>query len=118
MGSYLIVDGKENNTKSISYPMIDLMRDILPEKNSLSGEDAFALTTREMATLLYNTTQLLKDDELLESYMEKHRECYDVKDATIEDVKDTISYIHRLFAEVLSEMVYDDKRTIVCEWSG
>lgn len=31
MGYYLVFNGKENNTKSISYPMGAIIRDVLPK---------------------------------------------------------------------------------------
>lgn len=116
LGRYLIVDGKENNTKIISYPMINLFREIFPEKKSLSGEDAFAFTRKEVAAILNNSTQLLKDDELLKQYIDKHSDDYGIKGEEFKDIKEIFERIQRDFAEILADMVFHDRRCICCEW--
>lgn len=115
MGSYLIIDGKENNTKSISYPMIDLMREILPEKKSLHGERVFAMTKEEVAKILYGITEILRDEWSLKDYIDNHSEEYGMAD-DFKEIKENFEWIHRCFAKTLSEMVICDKGKIFCEW--
>ena len=116
MGRYLIVDGKENNTKIISYSMINLFREIFPEKKSLSGEDVFAFTQKEVAAILNNSTQLIKDDELLKQYIDKHSDDYGINDKKFEDIRETFIWIQICFSEILSNMVFYDRSAICCEW--
>lgn len=115
MGSYLIVDGKQNNSKSISYPMIDLMREMLPEKKSLNGERVFAMTQEETAKVLYGLTDILSDEWSLKDYVDNHSEEYGMND-DFEEIKENFEWIHRCFSKVLSEMVMLEKRNILCEW--
>ncbi len=116
MGSYLVVDGKENNTKSTSCSMINLFREIFPEKKSLSGEDVFVFTQREVATILNNSTQLIKDDKLLKQYIIKHSDDYGIKGEKFKYIKEFFEWIQRCFAEILSDMVFNDREYICCEW--
>ncbi len=116
MGSYLVVDGKENNTKSTSCSMINLFREIFPEKRSLSGEDVFAFTQSEVAAILNNSTQLIKDDKLLKQYITKHSDDYGIKGKEFKYIKETFKWIQRCFAEILSDMVFNDRGYICCEW--
>lgn len=115
MGSYLIVDGKENNTKSISYLMINLMREMLPEKKSLHGERVFALTQEEVAEILYGITEILSNEWSLKEYIDTHSEEYGMSD-NFKEIKENFEWIHRCFAKVLSEIIIYDKRNILCEW--
>lgn len=115
VGSYLIVDGKENNSKSISYPMINLMREILPEKKSLYGERVFAMTQDEVAKTLYGITEILNNEWTLKDYIKNHSEEYSMDDE-FEEIKENFEWIHRCFAKILSEMIICDKRNILCEW--
>ena len=115
MGSYLVVDGKKNNTKSISYPMITLLREVLPDKKSLSGEEIFTLTKKEVSIILYNVSELLSDNDLFKKYIEKHSENYGMNES-FEDIKDAFEWIQMCFAKTLSEMTIEDKRFICCEW--
>lgn len=115
MGSYLIVDGKENNSKSISYSMINLMREILPEKKSLNGERVFAMTQDEVAKTLCGITEILSDEWTLKEYIENHSEEYGMDDE-FEEIKENFEWIHKCFAKILSEMIICDKRNILCEW--
>lgn len=115
MGSYLVVDGKENNSKSISYLMIDLMREILTEKKSLYGEKAFAMIQEEVAKVLYGTVELLSSEQTLKEYISNHSEEYGMSN-NFEEIKQVFEWIHRCFSKVLSEMVILEKRNILCEW--
>lgn len=115
MGSYLIVNGKENNTKSISYPMINLLREILPEKKSLFDCNRFTLTKIDVATIVYNTTELLEDDDLLACYINRHSNDYGM-DRDFESIKKVFEYIQRLFAKKISDIVICDNFSIICEW--
>lgn len=115
MGSYLIIDGKENNTKSISYPMINLLRELLTEKKSLHGERVFAMTEEEVAEVLYGATELLSDEYSLKEYIERHSEEYGMDD-DFKEIKENFEWIQRCFAKTLSEMVIYNKNNIVCEW--
>lgn len=115
MGSYLIVDGKENNSTNISYPMIDLLRELLPEKKSLHGEKVFAMTRDEVAVTLYAATELLSDKLELEQYIAGHSESYGMHD-DFEKIKTRFEWIQQCFAKTLSEMILYDKDNIVCMW--
>lgn len=115
MGSYLVIDGKENNSKSISYPMIDLMREILPEKKSLRGEAVFAMAQEEVAKTLYGITGILSNEQTLKEYINNHLEEYGMNN-DFEEIKRNFEWIHRCFSKTLSEMVIYEKRNIICEW--
>lgn len=115
MGSYLVVDGKKNNSKSISYTTIDLMREILPEKKSLNGERAFVMTKEEVAKVLYGITSILIDEWFLEDYINNHSQGYGMRN-NFDEIKEDFEWIHRCFSKVLSEMVMMKKRKILCEW--
>ena len=50
MGSYLVIGEKENNSKKLSCQIINLLREMFPDKRSLfDGERVFALTKEEVA---------------------------------------------------------------------
>ena len=115
MGSYLIVGGKENNSKSISYSMIVLMREILPEKKSLYGEIEFVVKLKEVAKILYGINDILSNEWTLKEYIRSHSGEYGMNN-DFEKIKDDFEWIHRCFAKTLSEMVVCNKKKVVCEW--
>lgn len=115
MGSYLIIDGKQNNTKSISYPMINLIREILPERDDLNGAETFLLTKEEVAGVLYGIAELLGEEGMLEDYIDSHSGDYGMHGG-FREIKGNFGWIHRCFSRVLSEMVICDKKKIVCRW--
>lgn len=115
MGDYLIVDGKENNTKSITHLMVSLMREFLPEKQSLHGERVFAMTQEEVAKTLYRITEILSNNCTLKEYINNHSEEYGINN-DFEEIKENFEWINRCFAKVISEMIICDKRNIICKW--
>lgn len=115
MGSYLVIDGNENNSKSISYSMINIMRGMLPEKKSLNGEIAFAMTQEEVAKVLYGITKILHDKLSLKDYIDNHSEEYGMDDV-FGEIKENFEWIHKCLSKVLSEMVMLEERNILCEW--
>ena len=115
MGDYLIVDGIENNSKCISYPMARLIVAVLPEKDVYSGERSFLLKQKEVADILYIVNELICNDDLLQAYIDKHKGEY-YMNSRFEEVKDVFTTIQQTFAKVLSRMVYFDIDVIVCLW--
>lgn len=115
MGDYLIVDGIENNSKCISYPMAQLIVSVLPKKDVYNEERCFLLKQYEVAAILYTANKLIRDDDLLQSYIDKHKGEYNM-DSGLEEVKYVFTTIQQTFAEVLSKMVYYDNDIIVCQW--
>lgn len=120
MGSYLVVDGRENNSKGISYPMINIMRQILPDKKSLfDGERSFTLEKDEVAKILYNLNLITRDDNTLKNFFETI-DCYGLeKNESFEDKKETVLGIQNCFTDVLCCMIlnYEEERErIICYW--
>ena len=115
MGRYLVVDGIENNSKCISYPMIDLIRNVLSNDKKLFGEDCFVLSQMEVADILYSANNLIGNDDLLKKYIEHNKESYHMN-APFEEIKDVFTSIHYTFSKVLAGMVFYEKKNIICEW--
>ncbi len=110
MGSYLVFNKKENNTKSISYPMATIMRDVLPHTEKEYG---WTLKKKQVAELVSFTLNLLIDDEDLQEYVKLHREDYGF---TKRNFKETMEIIHRDFTETLVEMVVYKMKRIDVRW--
>lgn len=116
MGSYLVVNGYENNSKAISYPMIDLMREVLPDKKSLTGEEVFAMTKTEIAEVLSVCVPLARNEGgITDMYIEQNPDGYGLNKET-DEVMRTFSTIEGILARVLSDMVIEGDNAVVCEW--
>lgn len=115
MGYYLVFNGKENNTKSISYPMGAIIRDVLP-KDMEEDEYGWMLKKKHVAALSKFTMFLLEDDNNLRNYIDDyHKDDYGFDDS-FEEVKETIEWIHNCFVETLIEMVLDKQKYILAKW--
>lgn len=110
MGSYLVFNKKENNTKSISYPMATIIRDVLPNTEKEYG---WTLKKKQVAKLVSFTLELLDDEEILQVYINEHKENYEFN---CEDFRETLKKIHKDFVETLVEMVFQKQKYISVEW--
>lgn len=111
MGSYLVFNKKENNTKSISYPMATIIRDVLPK--DLEKEYGWSLKKKHVAMLVSFTLDLLKDDDNLQEYVNLHTEDYGFGH---NDFQETIKRIHQDFTETLVEMIFNKMKYIDVKW--
>lgn len=114
MGRYLIVDGIENNSKCISYPMARLIGTVYPKKD-VDNDDGFVLNQKEVANVLYSVNKLICDDKFLQNYINYHKDDYNMN-SKFEEIKDVFIIIQQTFAKVLSRMVLNDTPCISCLW--
>lgn len=70
MGSYLVCDHRENNSKVISGLMADIIREVIGDYNSGSGED-WLLTKEDMARLVEFTDLLIQEDGVFKGLLRK-----------------------------------------------
>jgi hypothetical protein len=75
-GYYLNFGGIRNNCKSISSPMANIIREVLPEVEQ-RGHDGWKLKKKHVARLAQFTNMLLNKDKLLENYIESHKNGFD-----------------------------------------
>lgn len=116
MGSYLEFDDKENNSKSISYPIATIIREVLPDKeNPNEYTHGWILKRKHVAALAMFTTNLLADDDVLRTYIARHKDEYGFKD-DFETVKKRIQEIHNIFTTTLIEMVLEKHKRIEAIW--
>lgn len=113
MGSYLMFDRRENNTKSISYLMAAIIRDVL--SNVSEKEYGWRLKKKHVACLISFTIELTDQDELLQSYIDSHENVYGLKDEFIE-VKNRMWWIHKCFVETLVSMILNKEKYIMAKW--
>lgn len=114
MGSYLNFGGIENNCKSISYPMANIIRDVLPEVEQ-NGHDGWKLKKKHVAKLAKFTNMLLNEDGLLENYIDNHKNDYGFDD-TVEKIEERFKQIHHDFTTALIDMVINKKKYICAKW--
>lgn len=116
MGSYLEFADKENNSKSISYPMSTIIREVLPGKeNPNKYIHGWILKRKHVAALAMFTTNLLADDDVLETYIMSHKEEYGFNN-DFGTIKERIREIHNIFTTTLIEMVLDKRKRIEAIW--
>lgn len=110
MGRYLVFNGRENNSKSVSYPMATIIRDVLPDTEKEYG---WTLKKKQVAKLAAFTMGLLEDNEILQAYIHKHEENYGFDH---KNFRKTIEKIHKDFLITLIEMVIQKQKSIDAEW--
>lgn len=116
MGRYLTVNGIENNAKSISYPMMTLIREICTGNEDVANEEmVFILSTKEVTSILQIVIGLLEDDGLMKEYVAGHFENYGMNQG-LEEVKRVFKQIYTCFEKALSEMNLHDMEEIFCYW--
>lgn len=113
MGSYLVFDRKENNTKSISYLMATIIQDVL--SNVSEKEYGWWLKKKHVASLISFTVDLVDQDELLQSYIDSHEDVYGLKDE-FEEIKNRIWWIYKCFVETLVSMILNKEKYIMVKW--
>lgn len=114
MGYYLNFGGIRNNCKSISSPMADIIREVLPEVEQ-KGYDGWKLKKKHVARLAQFTNMLLNEDGLLENYIENHKNDYGF-DNTFEKLEEHFKQIHHDFTTALIDMVINKKKYIYAKW--
>lgn len=68
MGSYLVCDHRENNSKVISGLMADIIREVIGGYNTATGDD-WLLTKEDMARLVEFTDLLIREDGIFEGLL-------------------------------------------------
>lgn len=118
MGSYLVVNGIENNSKQASGAMIDLMRNALPDKKSLHGESIFALSPNELAEVTASAVTLARDPHLAVSFVQgvyqEGAYCPFKDKDDMDDIEDTYVRIALIFSQALSYVVMEDAEGVIC----
>ena len=114
MGYYLEFDGKENNTKTISYPMANLIRDLFPKVPE--NDWGWKLKKKHVAALTYFTRILLESDKLLKSYIDEDNDWYGFEDCEYEEIRNNIDWMYRCFADTLARMVLKKEKHIKAVW--
>lgn len=109
MGSYLKFDGEEINSKSISYPMADIIRTVVPATEN--GNHDFMLSREDLCLLIESTRHGLmnySDEEL------KEWEIFKGEKTT--DIRAVLNIIDTTFVLALVKMVRYDINKIIAEW--
>lgn len=115
MGSYLILDHRENNTKSISGLMADIIRDIVgPAPECLQG--SWALTRESLSKCTIAATSLLDDESKFKLYIEKHKTHYWVTSGNFKENKEKLQWVVNCFAVTLADMTLKDKGLVLAWW--
>lgn len=121
MGSYLVVNGIENNSKQTSSAMIDLMRQMLPDKKSLHGESIFALSPEELAEVTASATMFARDPYLAVDFVQcVYQEgvyCPFKNKDDVDDIEETYTKIALIFSQALSYVVMEDAEGVICSWT-
>ena len=116
MGSYLKFDGRENNSKSISYPMGTIIREIkkrydVNDKYILEDEKGFSISKKGLAFIVSYSSSLIED----ETWCKKHIYKYVDTDTFETSIYDTL---YTIWTEVLCEMILLEKKRIRADWEG
>lgn len=115
MGWYLEVNDRENNSKSTSFQLAYIIRQILP--NVVETDYGWILNKRHVAALGYFTYLLLLNDRDLKKYIEENPNCYGFDgNYYFEGIKNNIEWMHECFADTLIEMVLYKEKTIDVRW--
>lgn len=121
MGSYLVFDGNENNSKTISYAMADIMRIIkeeshIEDEHFLEANREFKISQKGLAKLCVVLTKILEyetlDDMDEESWFVEH-EVYQCKNPGFVLV---VNLIYRIWTESLCQMILYERNYICAKW--
>ena len=120
MGSYLKVNTFEINSKYKSRILIELMRELLPNKRSIqpdsdNDERVFAVTQEELAITINSLFNLIEDRICLNNYIKNHPDDFRTEEEyeyIIEDLK----MLRNILTKTLVWMVMDDESNTVFEW--
>lgn len=113
MGGYLRISGNCNCTKSTSHLALNMMREILPDKQSFLWGRIFSLSLEEVAEVLKGVTDIVSHDYTIEEYLRRHSDEYKMDD--FEEIKEDMWWIQCCFAKTFADMVLLESRYIRCE---
>ena len=134
MGSYLVLNGNENNSKSISGMMINIIRGIDSKniKNKWFKPDYYkdnmgcgdwVIHRKALALLCRNTKELLDNEEWIEEYTYENHEWHEFNGNKEEyykhwlvDTKDDLKIVYNIFVSVLVNSVLYNEKFIYAHW--
>ena len=117
MGRYLVVNDQENNTKSISYLMGDIIRDIIGTENATTF-DGWKLTRTDLSKCIIATESLFESEEKLNIYIDRHKDTYWASVSKPEEIRNNLQWIINCFANNLALMILNNKRHTDVWWKG
>ena len=113
MGYGLKIGSREINSKSVAYPMGNIIRDILPDVEET--DVGWKLKKKHIAELASFTGILLEEDDALKYYINEHKDFYGFDD-NFEEVKENIQFIHICLTNTLIDMVLFKDKCVKVKW--
>lgn len=113
MGRYLVVETTQNNSKSISYLMASIIKDVAGNEN-FNGN--WHLSQESIAKCIIGARSLLQSEDKLKAYMKKHEDNYWTTSSSTEEIKLHLHYIIGCLAENLSHSILSNSPYIVVWW--
>lgn len=115
MGRYLVVENSENNNKSISYLMADIIRDIAGNENF---EGDWHLSIENVAKCVIAAKSLFDSDAKLRIYIDKHKDNYWATSNSLEEIKKYLWNIFGCLADNLAIAILYNKKFLTVWWEG
>lgn len=113
MGYGLKIGSREINSKSIAYPMGNIIRDILLDVEET--DFGWKLKKKHIAELASFTWLLLEEDDALKYYINEHKDFYGFDDS-FEEVKENIQFIYICLTNTLIDMVLFKEKCVKVRW--
>lgn len=120
MGSYLVCNYRENNSKVISGLMADIIREVVGDYNTKTGDD-WLLTEEDLAKLVNITDMLVWDEAMFKGFLQigldknrywanswnKHPDLYGVR---------VLYQILSDFSVSLAHLVQSENKWVLVHW--
>jgi hypothetical protein len=133
MGSYLVLDGRENNSKAISGMMVSVIREIDRKDKKYYEPDYYnengigcgdwIIKKRGLAAICSYMRNILDDEEWIEKYTYENHEWHKFNGDKekyythwLKETEEDLKIVYDIFVNVLIDVVLFDNKRIFAHW--